>query len=146
MLDFGFYNMDCLEGMRQFPDNYFELAIVDPPYGDGGGYLDERNEVRTTIRQIPRTGFRGKTYPGGSPDTNRGGVRDTTLSVRENPAGPIRTGGTWANKFGKKSSRGTLRRISRTLTNCSASHATRLYGGGIISIYLRQDVSWYGAN
>lgn len=24
MLDFGFYNMDCLEGMRQFPDNYFE--------------------------------------------------------------------------------------------------------------------------
>lgn len=33
MLDFGFYNMDCLEGMRQFPDNYFELAIVDPPYG-----------------------------------------------------------------------------------------------------------------
>lgn len=34
MLDFGFYNMDCLEGMRQFPDNYFELAIVDPPYRD----------------------------------------------------------------------------------------------------------------
>lgn len=37
MLDFGFYNMDCLEGMKQFPDNYFELAIVDPPYGDAGG-------------------------------------------------------------------------------------------------------------
>ena len=27
------YNMDCMEGMRQFPDKYFELAIVDPPYG-----------------------------------------------------------------------------------------------------------------
>ena len=27
------YNMDCLEGMNQFPDKYFELAIVDPPYG-----------------------------------------------------------------------------------------------------------------
>lgn len=27
------YNMDCMEGMQQFPDNYFELAIVDPPYG-----------------------------------------------------------------------------------------------------------------
>lgn len=43
MLDFGFYNMDCLEGMKQFPDKYFDLAIVDPPYGDasensGGGY------------------------------------------------------------------------------------------------------------
>lgn len=25
--------MDCIEYMMQFPDNYFELAIVDPPYG-----------------------------------------------------------------------------------------------------------------
>lgn len=33
MLDFGFYNMDCMKGMRQFPDKYFDLAIVDPPYG-----------------------------------------------------------------------------------------------------------------
>ena len=23
------YNMDCMEGMKQFPDKYFELAIVD---------------------------------------------------------------------------------------------------------------------
>ena len=29
----GFYNMDCLIGMKQLPDKYFELAIVDPPYG-----------------------------------------------------------------------------------------------------------------
>ena len=27
------YNLDCMEGMRQFPDKYFELAICDPPYG-----------------------------------------------------------------------------------------------------------------
>lgn len=33
MLDFGFYNMDCMEGMKQFPDKFFDLAIVDPPYG-----------------------------------------------------------------------------------------------------------------
>jgi site-specific DNA-methyltransferase (adenine-specific) len=26
---------DCMEGMKQFPDKYFELAIVDPPYGIG---------------------------------------------------------------------------------------------------------------
>jgi DNA modification methylase len=41
MLDFGFYNMDCLEGMKEFPDKHFDLAIVDPPYGagftEGGG-------------------------------------------------------------------------------------------------------------
>ena len=33
MLDFGYYNMDCMEGMKEFPDKYFDLCIVDPPYG-----------------------------------------------------------------------------------------------------------------
>ena len=28
--------IDCMEGMRQYPDKFFELAIVDPPYGLGG--------------------------------------------------------------------------------------------------------------
>lgn len=32
----GFYNVDCMDMMREFPDNYFDLAIVDPPYGAGG--------------------------------------------------------------------------------------------------------------
>ena len=27
--------MDCMQGMKQFPDKYFDLAIVDPPYGIG---------------------------------------------------------------------------------------------------------------
>jgi site-specific DNA-methyltransferase (adenine-specific) len=27
------YLMDCMEGMKQFPDKYFSIAIVDPPYG-----------------------------------------------------------------------------------------------------------------
>lgn len=40
MLDFGYYNMDCMEGMAQFPDKYFDLAIVDPPYGGGGKHTD----------------------------------------------------------------------------------------------------------
>lgn len=30
-----FYNMDCMEGMKDYPDNFFDLAIVDPPYGIG---------------------------------------------------------------------------------------------------------------
>ena len=44
MLDFGFYNMDCMDGMREFPDNYFDLAIVDPPYGGvkQGGYMSNK--------------------------------------------------------------------------------------------------------
>ena len=28
-------NMDCMEYMRTVPDKYFDLAIVDPPYGIG---------------------------------------------------------------------------------------------------------------
>ena len=27
------YNMDCMEAMKEMPDNAFDLAIVDPPYG-----------------------------------------------------------------------------------------------------------------
>jgi site-specific DNA-methyltransferase (adenine-specific) len=30
-----FYNEDCMEGMKRYPDKFFELAIVDPPYGIG---------------------------------------------------------------------------------------------------------------
>ena len=35
----NFYNIDCIEFMKTKPDNYYDLAIVDPPYGinmDGG--------------------------------------------------------------------------------------------------------------
>ena len=31
------YLMDCIEGMKQFPDKFFDLAVVDPPYGIGAG-------------------------------------------------------------------------------------------------------------
>lgn len=54
MLDFGFYNIDCIEGMKQFPDKYFDLAIVDPVYGDvtQGGYM--KNLDSTTKLAKPR--------------------------------------------------------------------------------------------
>ena len=31
------YNEDCVEGLKRFSDNHFDLAIVDPPYGIGAG-------------------------------------------------------------------------------------------------------------
>jgi len=42
------YNMDCLEGMKQLPDESVDLILTDPPYGIniakngsvGGGFLD----------------------------------------------------------------------------------------------------------
>lgn len=27
------YNEDCMDYMRNIPDKFFDLAIVDPPYG-----------------------------------------------------------------------------------------------------------------
>ena len=30
-----FFNADCMTGLKEFPDNYFDLAVVDPPYGGG---------------------------------------------------------------------------------------------------------------
>ena len=29
------FHADCMEIMNQYPDKYFDLAIVDPPYGIG---------------------------------------------------------------------------------------------------------------
>jgi site-specific DNA-methyltransferase (adenine-specific) len=39
------FNIDCIEGMKQYPDNYFELAIVDPPYG-----IDAANDARADTK------------------------------------------------------------------------------------------------
>lgn len=47
MIDFGFYNMDCMEGMKKFPNIFFDLAICDPPYGGvtRGGYMSNTSSV-----------------------------------------------------------------------------------------------------
>lgn len=47
MLDFGYYNMDCMQGMKEFPDKYFDLAIVDPPYGIGEN--GDKNHTRSKL-------------------------------------------------------------------------------------------------
>lgn len=52
------YNMDCLEAMKQMPDNAFDLAVVDPPYGLGITHThtqrksypeQDRSVVRATV-------------------------------------------------------------------------------------------------
>lgn len=37
------FNCDNMELMAKYPDGYFELAIVDPPYGIGAGGVNFRN-------------------------------------------------------------------------------------------------------
>ena len=50
------YLMDCMEGMKQFPDKYFELAIVDPPYGIGEDGLKNhsRSKLAKSTKYIPK--------------------------------------------------------------------------------------------
>ena len=37
------YNRDCMDAMREFPDKFFDLAVVDPVYGGvtQGGYMNQ---------------------------------------------------------------------------------------------------------
>ena len=78
MLDSGFYNMDCMEGMKEFPDKFFDLAIVDPPYGNA--INPSTNNLRGGGQQ---TGNSAEDSAGGSPATI------------------CRTGGSWAKKYQK---------------------------------------------
>ena len=40
------YNIDCMEYMKSVPDKYFDLAVVDPPYG-GGANMDASTHTHT---------------------------------------------------------------------------------------------------
>lgn len=44
------FNRDCLEAMREFPDKFFDLACVDPPYG--GGCSQNSNVEREREREL----------------------------------------------------------------------------------------------
>ena len=98
------YNMDCMEGMKQYPDKYFDLAVVDPPYGDAlanesGGWVEQ---VRRTVRQVQVDHLH-------SSCRKRERERDAATTDRARTAGSqtergvMRTGGTWAEKYSKKS-------------------------------------------
>jgi len=43
------YNIDCMEGMAKYPDKYFDLAIVDPPYGIGKFNME--NQVTKNVKK-----------------------------------------------------------------------------------------------
>ena len=39
--------MDCLEFMKEFPDKFFEIAIVDPPYQLGTGNVNKNKSTHS---------------------------------------------------------------------------------------------------
>lgn len=52
------FNIDCMMGMAQYPDKYFELAIVDPPYGSSIMAKNKFQKHKTTD-----TTYRNKSIP-----------------------------------------------------------------------------------
>lgn len=52
------YNCDCMELLRQTPDNYYSLALVDPPYG-----IDHANKAgKMSGQKYGNAAAKKKTY------------------------------------------------------------------------------------
>lgn len=128
-MEFGFFNMDCMDGMKNLPDKSIDLAITDPPYGinvgqssmgAGGGVAPHRN--RSTANLRTRRGGGQDLHPvWGSQKKNefRGGKRQ---SADRSPSERIRVGG--GSLSHPKSIRRLMIAAHRTphiLTNCGGS-------------------------
>lgn len=55
------YNMDCVEGMKHYPDKYFDLAVVDPPYGIGAD-KEKFTPINQTWRGKKKVGYEDKEW------------------------------------------------------------------------------------
>lgn len=62
-------NEDCVKGMSRFPDKFFDIAIVDPPYFDGpntrgyyGSKVNRLNIKRKDYLEIDTWDIPGKEY------------------------------------------------------------------------------------
>lgn len=73
MLDFGFYNMDCMEGMKEIPDNSIDCVVTDCPYRivSGGCTNDAVKIGRSRKREA-----HGGCYVGDTNHVNLGGIFD----------------------------------------------------------------------
>lgn len=114
------YNMDCMEHMKSLPDDYYDLVIADPPYGagltEGGGCKGwftkyHQEEQAEPSEPIDRHNLRGRfaRYDDSSqtvnaersiPQYNRFGNPGSRFERYKSEVS--RTGGTWAEKYGKK--------------------------------------------
>nr|DAG64906.1 MAG TPA: adenine specific DNA methyltransferase [Caudoviricetes sp.] len=90
-------NCDCMEYMRTVPDKYFDLACVDPPYGDASQSVNaERADPRGAeipqregeIRRTRQLGRQVRSW-------QRFGERFSKYDL----GAMSRTGGTWAAKY-----------------------------------------------
>lgn len=50
------YNIDCMDYMKSIPDKFFDLAIVDPPYGGANSSIGGAKDSVKSLTDINRTG------------------------------------------------------------------------------------------
>ena len=62
------YNEDCVEGLKRFSDNHFDLAIVDPPYGLGMGTVSIPSEKNTNSQQKFYKDLKSKRWDDNTPN------------------------------------------------------------------------------
>lgn len=62
------HNMDCMEFLRQQPDNSFDLAIVDPPYGIDAANTFGGDERKSGKGAAMKSAFAKKDWDLGVPD------------------------------------------------------------------------------
>lgn len=140
MMEPGLYNMDCMDAMKQFPDGFFDLAVVDPPYGDGGENIGGGGDGLghgSTDTRWNRFGQRFDRYKTANFSGGYHGKDKYHMGLSEQGEhGPKSTA--------KKSSRGTSRRGKSISTSSFASHASRSYGAGITSTCRRPGAFWFG--
>ena len=56
------FNEDCIEGMARYPDKYFDLAVVDPPYGIENAFsassrIRKYGQMKTVNEEKPQLGY-----------------------------------------------------------------------------------------
>lgn len=137
MLDNGFYCMDCMDGMRQFPDKHFDLAIVDPPYGDGTGDVAHNNILRggggsmePRERKVRRL-VRPVQYYGSTMHTAAGsrGIRSTRQRSNAN----LRGGGVELDVTSSREIRRTVPEVQqRRVTRTGGAWARKYAGSGYL--------------
>lgn len=60
---YKFENIDCMIGMKEYPDKYFDLAICDPPYGIG-----KDGQLESTGKHGGRKKYEKKDWDNKRPD------------------------------------------------------------------------------
>jgi site-specific DNA-methyltransferase (adenine-specific) len=72
------YNGDCMDLLRQTPDKYYDLAIIDPPYGIGEDGSNNHSRGKFAISK------NYKSYSGGDKDSPPKEYFDELIRVSNN--------------------------------------------------------------